>query len=337
MKKNRLGRTDLELSHLSFGGIKLRKGMADGAENIVGRALDLGMNYLDTARDYGDSEVLIGAVMKERRGECYLSSKFMNRAKKRAAADINTSLSKLHTEMIDIYFCHDLSRDEDYEQAVSERGVLAAVQAAQKAGKIRYVAVSTHRKETALKAIRSGEFDVIMLPVNLFDQDFIADVVPAAREAGIGIVGMKPLVGGAFQYPEIALRYSLAQDIDVQLVGISSLAELEQDVRIAEDFHPLSKAEMGRLLDDAKELGKDFCRQCGYCLPCTAGIDIPTVFLYERYAKRFWLDDVARERYAHMAVRVDACTECGTCEERCPYELPIIKKLAAVHKLLTSG
>ncbi len=147
---------------------------------------------------------------------------------------------------------------------------------------------------------------------------------------------MKPLAGGAFLHPQIALRYSLTQGVEAQLIGIGSMAELEEDFHIADTFQPLSEEEMEKLKDEAKELGKDFCRQCGYCRPCSADIDIPKVFLYERYAKRFWLDDFAKEQYALLEIQGDECTECGQCEERCPYGLPIIEKMAAAHELLSA-
>ncbi|MBD3185133.1 aldo/keto reductase [Candidatus Poribacteria bacterium] len=334
MRKNRIGKTDIEATHLSFGGIKLHPNMPDKAENIVSKALDLGINYIDTARCYGQSEVLIGAVMKERRSQCYLSSKSIRRKKSETAEDIDTSLRNLNTDMIDIYFCHDISRDNNYDIIMSESGSLAAIKEAQKAGKIRYTAISTHRADIAIKAINTGEFDVIMLPINLFDQEFITDVVPVALKEKVGIVGMKPLAGGAFKHPQIALRYSLAQDVEAQLVGISSIAELEEDFQIADSFKPLSESEMEELKEESMELGKDFCRQCGYCLPCTVEIDIPKVFLYERYAKRFWLDDFAKEQYAMLEMKGDECVECGKCEDRCPYELPIIEKMAAAHESL---
>jgi len=152
----------------------------------------------------------------------------------------------------------------------------------------------------------------------------------------VGIVGMKPLAGGAFKYPQIALRFSLAQDVEAQLVGISSIAELEEDFQIADMFKPLSEEEMKQLEEESKELGKEFCRQCGYCLPCSAEIEIPKVFLYERYSKRFWLDDFAKEQYALLEIKGDECIECGKCEDRCPYELPIIDKMKAAHELLSA-
>jgi hypothetical protein len=336
MEKRKIGSTDIEATHLSFGGIKLHDNMPDKAENIVSKALDLGINYIDTARCYGSSEELIGKVMESRRSECYLSSKSIRRSKRESAEDVETSLRNLKTDMIDIYFCHDISREVNYEQIMCDSGSIAALKEAQKAGKIRYTAISTHRAEIAIKAVKSDEFDVIMLPINLFDQEFITDVIPVTRQEGMGIVGMKPLAGGAFKYPQIALRYSLDQDIDAQLVGISSIAELEEDFQIADTFKPLSHEEIDKLKDEAKELGKEFCRQCGYCLPCTADIEIPKVFLYERYSKRFWLDDFAKERYAALEMKADECVECGKCEERCPYELPIMEKLKAAHDLLSA-
>jgi len=334
MRKNKLGNTDMIVTHLSFGGIKLHNNMPDKAENVVSKALDLGINYIDTARCYGDSEVLVGAVMKTRRSECYLSSKSIGRSKDESAEDVNTSLKNLNTDMIDLYFTHDISREQHYEKIMSDSGTLPALKEAQKVGKIRYIGFSTHRADLAMKAIDSREFDAIMLSINLFDQEFIKDVVPYARKAGIGVVGMKPLAGGAFQHPQIALRYSLAQDIDAQLVGISHIAEIEEDFEIADNFKSLTDEVMKKLEDEAKELGKDFCRECGYCLPCSVDIEIPKVFLYERYAKRYWIDDYAKEQYALLEVKADECTECGKCEERCPYELPIIEKLVSAHELL---
>lgn len=334
MKKNRIGKTDMVVTHLSFGGIKLHNNMPDKAENIVNKALDLGINHIDTARCYGDSEVLIGSVLKTRRSECYLSSKSIRRSKEESAEDVNISLKNLNTDMIDLYYCHDISREQHYEKIMSDSGTLPALKEAQKAGKIRYIGISTHRADLAIKLIDSGEFDAIMLSINLFDQEFIKDIVPYARKAGIGIVGMKPLAGGMFQYPQIALRYSLAQDIDVQLIGISHISELEEDFDIAENFKPLTDEEMKKLEEDSKEMGKEFCRQCGYCLPCSVDIEIPKVFLYERYAKRYWIGDYAKEQYALLEVKADECVECGKCEEKCPYELPIIEKLKSAHELL---
>jgi len=334
MIKNRIGQTDIEVTILGFGGIKLKKDLEEKPEDLVHRALDLGINYIDTARSYGESEVFIGNVMKERREECSISSKSIRRSASETAEDIEDSLKRMQTDMIDIYFCHDLSEDEDYEQAVSPSGSLSALQKARKAGKIRYIAVSTHRKTTALRAIQSGEFDVIMLAINLFDKEFIRDVIPVAREHGVGIVGMKPLAGGAFLHPQIALRYSLGQDIDTQLVGIASMSELEEDFSIADSFEPLSQEDLQKLEDDAKSLGKDFCRQCGYCIPCPQGIDIPKIFLYERYSERFWLPDFAKKEYLKLNPKADACEECGHCESACPYDLPIIEKLKKAHKIL---
>ena len=336
METRRLTGTDLEVTRLSFGGIKLSKDMADPPDRILGRALDAGITYIDTARCYGDSEELIGQAVSHRRREYVLSSKSIRRRAGETTEDIETGLRNLRTDSIDIYFCHDISREADWETAMSATGSLVAISRAVESGKVRYPAISTHRKEYALRAIESGAFAVIMLAVNLFDREFITDVLPSAAKAGIAVVGMKPLAGGAFAHPQIALRYSLAQKADTVLVGIASLAELEEDLAIARTMAPLSAGELSKLEDDAKQLGTDFCRQCGYCLPCEESVDIPGVLLQERYAKRFWLDDVAKAEYAAMEVQADACSECGACEERCPYFLPIRQKLKAAHALLTA-
>ena len=332
MNYNSVGFLDMIVSRIGLGCLHFDK--AENPEAIVNMALDNGINYIDTARAYGRSEQLIGRVMKSRRNECYLASKVIKRSKAKAIIDINTSLNNLSTDMIDVYCCHAVSTKAHYSRVINDNGALGALEDAKRDGKIRYTGISTHDVNIAIQAICDGYFDVIMIPVNIVDLDFVMKVIPVARQYTMGIIGMKALTGGAFIYPDIAINYALAQDTDTQLIGVKSVAELEQDIAIAESFEGLSEDAENKLLEEAKILGKDFCRQCGYCLPCTVGIDIPKVFLYERDAKRYYAEPFAKERYVKLDKNATDCIKCGKCEKRCPYELPIREKLINVHKLL---
>ncbi len=331
MEHKILGKTGLEVSIMGLGGIPIQSVSFGEAQRVVERALDLGVTFIDTARSYTNSEEKIGQVMKRRRGECILASKVFRRSKKEAEEDINTSLRNLKTDMIDLYQLHDVSRERDYERIFGPNGALEAVKKAREQGKIRFIGVSGHRQELLLRLIKTGEFDTVQLPVNAADLDIAKAVTPVAREMNLGIIGMKAFAGGNFKDVKVALRFALDQDVSVVIPGMKKVSEVEENIGIANSFKPLTDEEREVLLEEAKQLGANFCRQCGYCQPCPEGVDIPKILLLERYYSRYWLKDVATEQYRKLDVKADSCVECGECEEKCPYQLPVRELLKEAH------
>ena len=156
-------------------------------------------------------------------------------------------------------------------------------------------------------------------------------LIARAAQQNVGFIAMKPMAGGNLTDGTLALRYILQNPgVTLAIPGMAEVPEVEENARAAEALSPLTQAEQEKIAVIRKELSGNFCRRCGYCAPCTVGIDIPSCFLFEGYLKRYDLAQWAKERYSGMKVKASACIGCGKCEARCPYELPIREKLKAV-------
>jgi len=351
MMKKRLGKTGLKVSIVGFGAIKLPLLDEESSTRLLNRALDLGINFFDTARIYGDSEQKIGKALSERRDEFYISTKSGARAAKGMEKDIQTSLKNLHTDHIDLYMCHSLSDVESYERVMGQGGVIEALKKAKREGLIDHIGFSCHRShETMELGIKSGVFEVIMVSYNVLNDELVDErIMPLAKELDVGIVVMKPFAGGLLANPpptfkkqcpfltaEKALRFILANPcVDTVIPGMKSVEELEANVRVGETFPTMSKTEKAELVKAVGALGKEFCRACGYCLPCPQRIRIPMILRFLSYFKCYGLVKWARARYSMEAVKADACIECRQCIEKCPYGLDVPTMLKEAHKLLS--
>ncbi len=365
MERRKLGNTDLSLSILGLGGFHLVELLWDDAVRLVHLYLDLGGNYLETAESYGhgDSEAKIGEVLKTRRRECFVATKSNKRKKDDILNAIEGSLKRLHTDYVDLFFIHELNRFETLEAITAPSGALEGLEAAKRAGKIRYAAFSNHvTPEVAVKALQMYPFDALMIPLNYFDRfnfpGWEEDVIPLAQSRGMGILAMKVLADGfLWRNTEKAFRYTLSLPVSTLVLGVNTEEYLRKDVALLEHLTPMDEGEKERWFFEAQELGNYVCRQCGKCLPCPEGIDIPGIFLlegqYDRQMKddvirdpgeyalrdrlRFWLgnQDYAQKAYEELPTKATACTKCGECEPRCPYGIPVMKKLLIAHGKLT--
>jgi len=341
LKTRLLGNTGVEVSEIGLGGIPLISAPMDKAVKIVNRALDRGINYIDTARAYNDSEAKIGKVMRKRRDECFLATKTAAQDAKGALEDLEVSLKELQTDHLDLWQLHDVSTRERFNNMVKRGGTLEAAKRARDKGKCRFIGITGHNKDLLLEAIELGEFDTILCVYNLGVHDTQEKVIPTAKKNGLGVVVMKPLSGGIFFRrkdtkitPEEAWRFVLGNpDISVALAGAKLLRDVEQAVRASRRFKPLTKAQRERLIKAAKSLGEDICRNCGYCRDCPQGIDIPTIMQLFDDA-RIYPYEWPRHRtiYAKLSPQADACKECGQCEEACPFNLPIMERLKQAHQ-----
>ncbi len=330
--KKRLGRTELMVSVMGFGGLILPRISHEDAAQVINRALDMGVNFIDTAKSYGDSEEKVGLAISGRQNECIVTSKSLANDKDTLLADIDIGLEHLKTDKIPVYQLHNVSSAVKLSKTLAPGGLLDGLKEAQSAGKIGFLAFSGHKRDILIEAIKTDEFDVVQIPINVVDRNTWRDVLPLALGRDMGIIAMKPLAGGALTdtSPEVislALRYAVEQDISSAVVGMKSLEEVEQNIGACINCGPLTDLERERLLRAADSLSKTFCRQCEYCLPCEQGLDIPTIFILDKHYTRFGARESARSRYALLEVKADECVECGECEERCPYELPIIDML----------
>ncbi len=317
-----LGKTDLKISRIGFGGIPIQKTDEAGARALFDSLLEKGINFVDTAKAYTVSEALIGAAIEGRRDKFVLASKSMAKTYDSMKADIEDSLLKLRTDYIDLYQIHNIAADK-IDAFCGEGGGLSAMLEAKAEGKIGHIGLTAHSIESFKRALELDFVETVMFPYNIVESQGEELIAECARK-NVGFICMKPLAGGAIENARAALRYICANDaVTVVIPGMASENEIEQNLEAVLDKSPLGEAEMAEFEAIRGELGTNFCRRCNYCAPCAAGIAIPSVFLFAGYLERYGLAEWARERYGTLAVKASACTECGVCESRCPYNLPI--------------
>ena len=350
MEKRILGRTGWAVSAISFGAIKLPRASQRECTEVLNKALDLGINFVDTADCYGDSEVKIGKAIKHRRDEFYLATKIDQRDGKGARKTLERSLRRLQCDTVDLIQLHDC-RSDGYDRAMAPGGVVEELKKARSEGKVVELGITVHSSiDVMRRAVESGEFATIMVAYNLLDREHVGpEVIPSAHEHGMGVICMKPLAGGRLTDPkeltdvkagetslaQAALRFILSNDmVTCAIPGMTEVSELEQNIEVAEKVRKLSLQEVRELVERVGDEGKDFCRNCGYCLPCPQEINIPDVFRFEGYYTRYGLQEWAQEQYAALDVKVEECAECEECIEKCPYELDIPRLLQKAAEVL---
>lgn len=321
-----LGKTGLKIARLGFGGIPIQRVDAAITKELIHAMAEKGLNYIDTARGYTVSEEYLGEALEGIRDKFILATKSMSRTKEGMAADIEISLKNLRTDYIDVYQVHNPNL-EQLDQVLAPGGALEALMEAKAAGKIGHIGLTGHSLELFEKALEMDWVETFMFPYNIVEIHG-EELIKKCTEKNIGFVVMKPLAGGAIEDATLALRFIASNpDVSVVIPGMFDLKEIDQNMAAVEDTTPLSPEELEKIKEIRQHLGNNFCRRCNYCAPCTVGIQIPNVFLMQGYLDRYGLEDWARTRYEALPVKASACIECGACEPRCPYNLPIREML----------
>lgn len=325
------GSTGLTVSRMGFGGIPIQRIDAEGTAELFEKLVECGVNYIDTARGYTVSEEYIGYAIEKLgvRDKLYLATKSMAATREAMEKDIQTSLNNLRTDHIDLYQLHNPSM-EKLDTILAPGGALEALYAAKEAGKIGHIGLTAHSAAVFERALGLDFVESIMFPYNIVETQG-RELVEKCREAGKAFVAMKPMAGGAIEDGGAAMRYLLTDpNVTVVIPGMYQTSEIEENTSF--DDSPLTSDEEERIQHIRDTLTGNFCRRCNYCAPCTVGIQIPSVFLFEGYLERYGLEEWARGRYAGLAVKASECIECGLCETRCPYELPIREMLKRAAK-----
>ncbi len=332
MKYNTLGKTNLKVSAISFGGIPIQRDTIENAKEVVDKLEEYGMNYIDTARGYTVSEEYIGAALKGRREKFIIATKSTARDYESMKKDVDISLSNLQTDYIDVYQFHN-AKAADIDVIFSENGAYKALKEAKENKKIGFIGATFHNVGALKKAIDlyGDLIDTVMFPYNIVEVHG-EEVLLEAKAKGIATIAMKSLAGGNLENYDLALRFiEKSGVIDVQIPGMGNTEEVDKNAAVLHNLKPLSEEEKLEVLKIREDLGSEFCRRCGYCLPCTVGIDIPSNFVFRNYLVRYeGLADWARKRFNALNATAKDCIECGECEARCPYDLPIIKMLKEV-------
>ncbi len=330
MEYTNLGNTGLKVSRLGFGGIPIQRITQEEATALIHKLPEYGVNYIDTARGYTVSEEYLGIAMEGIRDKFVLATKSMARTREAMEKDIETSLKNLRTDHIDLYQVHN-APPAQMNIVIGEGGALEALLEAKAAGKIGHIGITAHEIGTFEMGLEMDWVETIMFPYNFVELQ-AADLIRKCAEKGKGFICMKPLAGGAIENAPLAMRFIASnKDITVNIPGMANEDELKQNVAAACDPAPLSEDDLREVQNIRDTLGNQFCRRCNYCQPCTMGINISFCFTINGYLTRYGLKDWAIGRYKGMAVEPNACIECGMCESRCPYHLPIIEMLKDVY------
>lgn len=328
-----LGKCGLKISRLGFGGIPIQKIDPEGTRALIRELVAAGVNFIDTARGYTVSEEYLGYALEGVRDRFVLATKSTSRTKEAMAKDIDTSLERLRTDYIDLYQMHNPSAKE-LEVAIAPGGALEALIEAREAGKIGHIGITLHSLELFERALELDWVETVMFPYNIVETQG-EELIKRCAEKNIGFICMKPLAGGAIEDARCALRFVVSNPaVTVVIPGMADSKEIAKNVDAVADTSPLSAEEIKQIEEIKSTLGTNFCRRCNYCAPCAVGISIPAVLLFEGYYSRYNLKEWALQRYATLDKKASDCIECGACESRCPYELPIRSMLKRAAEVL---
>jgi predicted aldo/keto reductase-like oxidoreductase len=320
LKTAKLAGTDLEVSEIGFGGIPIIPLPENEAVSIVKYCFDLGITFFDTANMYPTSEEKIGSALKTVRNKAVIATKTTERDADGAAVHIDTSLKQLKTDWIDIYQVHNVSNQEALQQILAPQGAYEAIAKARDAGKIRFIGISSHSIQTAMEALKTGLFQTLQFPF--------------AFKNNIGIIGMKPLGGGLLERADLCFGFLQQHPHVVPIPGIRAKKEADQIIKLYRHRKKLSRSDLKEMQKIQSVLGEKFCHRCEYCMPCEQGVQIPSVLIFQAAAKRLSPEGVSAWLGKAMESAAE-CIECGQCEEKCPYNLPIadlLKENLALYK-----
>ncbi|MDR1482252.1 MAG: aldo/keto reductase [Synergistaceae bacterium] len=310
-------------SRVAFGGIPIMRLSKADAVSVVRGVIGLGVNFIDTANAYGDSEEKIGeAISGIKREDLIIASKSTANDKKTFWEHLNLCLDRLRTDYIDIYQMHHVSSVERRDAVFAPGGAFEGLTEAVRAGKVRFPAFSSHSIPLAMEMMKTGNFAVVQLPFNFVDTAACEEAIPLAKELDMGFIGMKPFGGGLLEDAGIAIRYVLQFDGVVPDPGIERLSEMQEIVSIAEGERELSEEDKKTIDALRRELGAHWCHRCDYCQPCPQGIGISSVLTVESLIKRMPFKRAFMMASDSME-KSRTCLECGVCVSRCPYKLPI--------------
>jgi predicted aldo/keto reductase-like oxidoreductase len=332
-----LGRSELRITRIGCGGIPIQRLSEDQAILVVRKSLDCGLNWLDTAHTYGSSEEVMGKAIKGYdRNQLHLFTKSQGREPESLRTQIDLSLKRLGTDYLDLFQFHNVPSVAVWQDML-RNGSMDLVRSYRDRGIIRTIGVSAHFEQIALLMIEHPEVEVLQYPFNFIVEEEGKRVLRACERKNIGFIAMKPFGGGLLEDAPPCIRFLLQFPGVVTDPGFDRIDQVQEVVDLYIENAPLSVEDRQTIDRLRNELGKKFCRRCGYCLPCDQGVEIITLMTMESFIKRLSLNRL-HTFPARAAESAEMCIECGKCEQRCPYQLPIIdqikKSAAALRKVL---
>ena len=317
MEMIRLGRTELMVTKNGFGALPIQRVDMETASVILRKAYDNGINYFDTARAYSDSEEKIGKSLADVRENIIISTKTMTKTVEGFWADLETSLEKMKTDYIDIYQFHN---PPFCPKPGDGSGLYEAMVEAKAQGKIRHIGITSHSLAIAQEAVESGLYETLQFPFSYLASEKEEALVHLCKEKNVGFICMKALAGGLITRSDVAYAY-LAQFPVAPIWGIQKEWELDEFLSYNENPPALTEERLAYIAKEKEELAGEFCRGCGYCMPCPVGIEINNCARMSLLLRRSPAAGHLSEAGQAKMKKIEECIECGQCAAKCPYGL----------------
>ncbi|MEG0276281.1 MAG: aldo/keto reductase [Coprobacillus sp.] len=318
VQQTTLGRTGITVNKNGFGALPVQRVTKDEAKIILRKAYDHGIQFFDSARAYSDSEEKIGLALSDVRENIYIATKTMATTVEGFWSDLEASLKALKTDYIDIYQFHNPSFCPKPNDG---SGLYEAMLEAKQQGKIHYIGLTNHGWKVAKEAIESGLYDTLQFPFSYLASEKEAELVQLCKEHNIGFICMKALSGGLITRSDAAYAYIAQYENALPIWGVQKESELDEFIAY-QDNPPQLSGEIKDIIEhDQKELAGNFCRGCGYCMPCPKGIVINQCarmsLMLRRAPSAGWLND----HWQREMEKIKECVHCGKCMSHCPYGL----------------
>ncbi len=313
-----LGNTGISVNKNGFGALPVQRANKEDSKIILQKAYHAGINFFDTARAYSDSEEKIGLALSDVRENIFIASKTMAKNVDQFWKDLDTSLKNLNTDYIDIYQFHT---PPFCPKPNDGTGLYEAMLQAKTEGKIKHIGITNHRLDVAIEAVNSGLYETLQFPFSYLSAERDIELVQLCKQRNVGFIAMKGLSGGLINRSDAAYAWIDQYDHVLPIWGIQKENELNEFISYI-DNPPIYNEELKKLIEhDRLELAGNFCRSCGYCMPCPMGIQINQCARMSQLIRRSpsanWLSESSQE----MMMKIKNCIECGQCKTRCPYEL----------------
>jgi len=318
MEKIRLGRTNLMVSRSSFGALPIQRVGFDEAKKLLLMAYENGINFFDTARSYSDSEEKIAHALGPVRENIIIATKTLAKDAGTLNEQLVTSLKTLKTDYIDIYQLHNPPKLPDPNDA---DGLYQALVKARQKGMVRFIGISCHRQDVARGTVESGLYDTLQYPLNSLSNDEDVRICQLAKKQNVGFIAMKAMSGGLLSSCRSTFAFIRQFDHAVPIWGVQRESELKEILELEKNPPVLDDQIRAEIKKDRQELGGNFCRACGYCLPCSAKIPIPMAARMGLLLRRMPWQQFMSEEWRQNMGRIEDCEECGHCRDNCPYGL----------------
>ncbi len=318
MTKIQLGSTGITIEKNGFGCLPIQRVTKEEAAWLLRKAVDGGMNYFDTARAYSDSEEKLGYAFAGIRDKVVIATKTAAQTAQGMWKDLETSLRMLNTDYIDVYQFHNPAF---CPRPGGEDGLYDAALEAKKQGKIRHIAITNHRLAVAREAVESGLYALLQFPYSYLSGPQEEALVAKCRERGMGFVAMKGMAGGLLRDGTVAAAWMARQEGVVPIWGVQHEWELDQFLACVEETPALTPERQAVIDRDRAELTGDFCRGCGYCMPCPVGIQINQCARMSLMLRRAPAADWLSNYWQEEMKKIEHCLRCGKCASKCPYGL----------------